>query len=163
MPAVGPIRVDVLLLLVAANSVPVLLSMMLQDRWASPIDGGRMLHDGQPLFGAHKTWRGLLAGTLAAGALGAGLSIGILTAAAVGFCALLGDLLSSFVKRRLRAQSGHDAPFLDQIPEALLPLLVLYQPLGLTTVSCAATIGAFVLLAMAAAKLFTQRRAPGPR
>ncbi len=161
MPALGPIRVDILLLLFLANSVPVLLSMVLQGRWAKPIDGGGVLHDGQPLFGPHKTWRGLLSGTLVAGAVGAGLSIGILTAAAVGLCALLGDLLSSFIKRRASAQSGHDIPFLDQIPEALLPLLLLYRPLGLNVVSCASTIGVFVFLSMAAAKVFTYRRTPG--
>jgi CDP-diglyceride synthetase len=163
MTSVGPIRVDVLLLLVLANSVPVLLSMVLQGRGAMPIDGGRVWRDGRTLFGPHKTWRGLFSGTLAAGALGAILSIGILTAAAAGFCALLGDLLSSFAKRRAGVQCGHDVLFLDQVPEALLPLLLLYRPLGLNIVSCASTAGAFVLLSMAAAKVFTHRRAPGPQ
>lgn len=37
--------------------------------------------------------------------------------------AILGNALSSFVKRRLRIPSSGSAPGLDQIPEVLLPVL----------------------------------------
>jgi CDP-2,3-bis-(O-geranylgeranyl)-sn-glycerol synthase len=50
--------------------------------------------------------------------------------------AMLGDLLSSFVKRRLRFAPSSQAIGLDQIPEALLPLLAcsLVLPLNLLDV-----------------------------
>lgn len=160
--AIGFIRVDVLLLLAVANSAPVLFSMVFGGRCATPIDAGRLLRDGRPLFGTHKTWRGLLGGALATGAVGGFLSIGIVTSAAFGFSSLLGDLLSSFIKRRAGYGSGRDFPLLDQVPEALLPMLALYRPLGLDLVSLCATFVAFVVLATGAAKVFTYRRTPGP-
>jgi CDP-2,3-bis-(O-geranylgeranyl)-sn-glycerol synthase len=45
---------------------------------------------------------------------------------------MLGDVLSSFVKRRLGLASGDSAVGLDQIPESLLPLLVCKPLLGLS-------------------------------
>ena len=154
------IRLDVLLLLAVANSVPVLVSMLLGGRWAAPIDGGLVLRDGRPLFGLHKTWRGFLSGALATGAAGALLPVGFVTALGVGLLALLGDLLSSFIKRRSNLPSGHDSLLLDQIPEALLPLTVLYALLDLDLASLIGTFTAFVLLAAAAAKIFKYRRTP---
>jgi hypothetical protein len=155
------IRVDVLLLLAVANGVPVLLSMLFAGRWATPIDGGRLLRDGRPVFGSHKTWRGLLGGAIATGALARLLPIGFMTGAAFGLCALLGDLLSSFIKRRAGYGSERDRPLLDQIPEALLPMLIFYARLRLDLVSLLITLGVFVVLAIGAAKLFTYRRTPG--
>jgi len=154
------IRIDVLLLLAVANSVPVLLSMLLKDRCATPIDGGRPWRDGRPVLGPHKTWRGLLGGMFAAGALGTMLSIGPVIAAAVGLLGLVGDLVSSFIKRRVGFRSGEDWPLLDQIPEALVPLVLLYRPLALNLLSLAATVGVFVFLALGAAKLLAYRRPP---
>ena len=155
------VRVDILVLLVVANSTPVLLSMLLAERWATAIDAGRVLTDGRPVLGPHKTWRGLLGGTLATGAIGALWPVGFVTGAAVGFCALLGDLVSSCIKRRAGLSSGADSLLLDQLPEGLVPMLILYQPLGLDLVSLPGTLAVFVLLALGAAKLFTYRRTPG--
>ena len=159
---IGFIRVDVFLLLVVANGAPLLYSIAFGGRCATPIDGGRLLRDGRPVFGTHKTWRGLVGGAVATGAVGGLLPIGILTAAAFGFSALLGDLLSSFIKRRAGYGSGRDSPLLDQVPEALLPMLAFYGALGLDFVSLCATFVAFVVLAVGAAKVFTYRRTPGP-
>lgn len=155
------INLEALLLLAAANSAPVLLSMLLGDRWAASIDGGRHLRDGRPVFGPHKTWRGLLGGTAAAGVTGALLSAGFVTGAAFGLLALIGDLLSSFIKRRLGYQSGRDSPVIDQLPEALLPLLVLHGRMGVGLAAGGGTLGTFILLGVAAAKVFTYRRTPG--
>jgi CDP-2,3-bis-(O-geranylgeranyl)-sn-glycerol synthase len=41
-----------------------------------------------------------------------------------GLLALAGDMLSSFIKRRLELASSARAVGLDQIPEALLPMLL---------------------------------------
>ena len=142
-----------LFLLVAANTAPVLLARALPGRLAYPIDANRILRDGQPLFGSHKTWRGLIAGTLAASAAGISVSVGFATGAAFGALALTGDLLSSFVKRRLARASGHWTPLIDQIPESLLPLLILQHQLGLEGGSLFGTVAVFTLLDMVASKL----------
>ena len=59
---------------------------------------------------------------------------------------MLGDALSSFIKRRMGAAPGGRATGLDQIPEALLPPLVLKGIRGLTLVQIAGiTFALFVL------------------
>ena len=123
--------VELLLLLLAANGAPVLLARLLGDRWAWPVDSGVLLRDGRPLFGRSKTWRGIVVGVAATAVVallfGHGIAFGILFGAA----SLAGDLLSSFVKRRLGIQSSGKAVGLDQVPEALLPLLVCRGELGI--------------------------------
>ena len=120
------------LLLLIANGSPIIARAALGDRLAAPLDGGRTLADGQRLLGASKTWRGLVAAavssTLCAPLFGLSWQIGIL----VGGLAMLGDALSSFVKRRLGMASGAMAPGLDHLPESLLPLLACRPLLGLS-------------------------------
>ena len=113
-----------LLLLVIVNGAPILARWLLGSHGAWPVDGGRRYADGRPLLGPAKTWRGLfaalLAGALAAPPLGLSPLLGLQLAAA----AMAGDLLSSFLKRRLGYASSSMALGLDQIPEALLPALL---------------------------------------
>ena len=123
--------IDVLLLLLAANGAPVLVARVLGERWAWPVDGGARFTDGRPLFGPSKTWRGLLSGVLLTGIVGQLLGLGFLLGMLFGAASLAGDLSSSFIKRRLGVVSSGRALLLDQIPEALLPLLVCRQLLGL--------------------------------
>jgi len=89
-----------------------------------PLDGNRRFLDGEFIFGGSKTVRGLLVSsvitTLAAVALGLAPVIGFV----IGAAAMLGDLISSFIKRRLRLPPGSKATLLDQVPESLLPLLI---------------------------------------
>jgi predicted CDP-diglyceride synthetase/phosphatidate cytidylyltransferase len=117
------IELVLLALLLVANGSPVVLRMLLGERWGRPLDGDRRAADGRPLFGPSKTLAGLTvslaATTLCALVVGPSVWIGLL----IGTCAMLGDLLSSFVKRRLGLASGYMALGLDQIPESLLPLL----------------------------------------
>jgi CDP-2,3-bis-(O-geranylgeranyl)-sn-glycerol synthase len=88
--------------------------------------------DGRPLFGSSKTIRGallaILVTTAGAPLIGLDWKIGAL----VGLSAMIGDLFSSFVKRRLAMASSSQASGLDQIPESLLPLLVCRGALALT-------------------------------
>jgi len=113
-----------MLLLLTANGSPILVRNLLGDRWGTPLDAGRSLADGHRLLGDSKTWRGLAAAvfctTLVATVIGWPWEIG----ATVGCFAMLGDALSSFIKRRLGRPSSATAPGLDHIPESLLPLLV---------------------------------------
>lgn len=135
-----------LLLLIAAHATPVALAKAIGHRWAAPIDGGRMMDDGRGVLGSHKTWRGLIGGTLAASAVGETLGLGLLLGALFGFIALLGDLASSFTKRRLGHTSGTSVPLLDQLPEALFPMVILYGPLELDALSLTGTALTFLVL-----------------
>ncbi len=123
---------EILLLLWLINFIPPMLAHLLGDRWGVPLDRGRLFRDGLPLLGFHKTGRGV-AGGIVAGALGGMLLgfpwwIGLLA----GMLSMAGDLVASFIKRRLGISSGHIMPGLDQGPEGLLPFLVLgpYCSLG---------------------------------
>ena len=125
-----------LLILIAANGIPILLHWWFGAKFSKPLDAGILLPDGQPLFGFSKTWRGLLIGTLGA-AVTAGL-LGFSLGFSVGFSllSLLGDLLSSFIKRRIKFASSRQFTGVDQVPEALVPLIVgaYWLEYGLTTI-----------------------------
>ena len=120
-----------LVLVTLANGTPVLAKRLLGDRFAWPIDGGKCLPDGHPIFGHAKTFRGLLLAMVATAAvaplLGFSWKIGLL----VGTTAMAGDLISSFIKRRLALTPHSQALGLDQVPEVLLPLLACKTQLDL--------------------------------
>ncbi|TDY00981.1 CDP-archaeol synthase [Thiohalophilus thiocyanatoxydans] len=121
-----------LFLLLVANGAPILVRWLPGIRhWHRPLDADHHLADGRQLFGDHKTWRGLIAAVLLTAAAGWLLNLPLWLGALFGALSMLGDLLASFIKRRRQLTPGAAAPGLDQLPEALLPLLVLYQPLGL--------------------------------
>jgi CDP-2,3-bis-(O-geranylgeranyl)-sn-glycerol synthase len=123
---------QMLILLALANGTPVFATKFFGARFSRPIDGGVRLFDGRPLFGASKTIRGallaILVTTAGAPLIGLEWKIGAL----VGLSAMIGDLLSSFIKRRLAMASSSQATGLDQIPESLLPLLACRGALALT-------------------------------
>jgi hypothetical protein len=123
---------EALLLIMVANGAPILLARLLRSRRLPPVDFGYRLPDGRPLFGASKTWPGIAAAVSATAVLAAALGYSWLAGAAAGAAAMAGDLLSSFTKRRLGVAPSGQALALDQIPEALLPALVLayWLPLG---------------------------------
>ncbi len=123
-------------MLVLANGMPVLAARLLGPSWDYPIDGGRLLADGRPVLGRQKTWRGLISGTLATTLFAAWAGVGALFGCVFGLLALLGDAGSSFIKRRRGLADSGRAPGLDQIPEALLPMIVagFWLPLNWLTV-----------------------------
>jgi CDP-diglyceride synthetase len=101
---------------------------------ARPLDGGMTLADGQPLFGHSKTIRGVVLSivvtTLGAPWIGLDWTIGLLISA----MAMIGDLFSSFTKRRMKLAPGSMALGLDQTPEALLPAFACRWILPITVV-----------------------------
>jgi CDP-archaeol synthase len=121
-----------LILLAVANGAPLLAKKLVGDLFAHPLDGGRTLADGYPLFGASKTIRGLLVGvgaaTVAAPLLGLDWASGLV----IGLGAMAGDLFSSFLKRRMGLSPSSRAFGLDHIPESLIPALASVHDLGLT-------------------------------
>jgi len=108
--------------LAVANTAPLVGKNIFGNRFRLTVDCGLAFFDGRPVFGRSKTFRGIV------------LSLSILTAAAVApiiglqvkigavsaAVAMSGDLLSSFVKRRLNLPPSSRATGLDQIPESLL-------------------------------------------
>ena len=72
--------------------------------------------------------------------------------------AMAADLATSFVKRRLNLAPGREVPGVDQIPEALVPLLVLSRPLGISVAVAGLMTGVFLLLDLAALPLRHRRR-----
>ena len=114
---------ELLILLALANGAPVIAKKIFRDHLSAPLDGGALFFDGRPVFGPSKTVRGVIL-ALGATALGATLlGLGWQTGILVAGLAMAGDLLSSFIKRRLGRPASSRAIGLDQIPESLLPLL----------------------------------------
>lgn len=134
-----------LLLLFFANGTPVFVARIMKERLATPLDGGLRLRDRQPLFGNSKTIRGIVSSVLATSAAGAILGLGWGAGAAFAAAAMAGDLTSSFLKRRLGFKVHAQVFGLDQIPEALFPLLVLKSRLDLNLVDVAAIVAVFLL------------------
>ena len=85
-----------------------------------PIDAGKNFTDGRRILGDGKTWEGLMIGTLTGFVLGYpvlyffGLGT-MIDALLLSFGALFGDLVGSFVKRRVGLKRGEEAPLLDQL------------------------------------------------
>ena len=111
---------QLLVLIGMVNGAPILLRRALGEHLSHRVDGGCLWPDGRPLFGPRKTLVGLagaiITGTLLGWAFGLGWQVGLL----MGGFAMLGDLGSSFVKRRLKVPPSGQAPGLDQIPESSL-------------------------------------------
>ena len=141
-----PVELKVLLLILIANGTPVMVTYLCGSQGRYPVDSGRILTDGHRLFGASKTWRGVALALLAtlSGALLLEFSVWI--GLIIGTTAMLGDLLSSFIKRRLGLPSSGRALGLDQIPEALLPLLAVADRFALSGLTIAAIVASFALL-----------------
>lgn len=144
---------DALLLVIVANLAPWAGGRLLQSRWRAPLDGGAELADGSRLLGDHKTWRGLALGVLGCAVAARLLGRPLLLGAAFGALALGADAASSFTKRRLGLRPGTEIPGLDQLPEALVPLLVLARPLGLRLTDAVAVASVFMLLDLATLRM----------
>lgn len=117
-----------------ANAAPLLFG------GGRTLDGGRKLSDGQPIFGSHKTVRGVVAGILAGSVIGLAESLVDPRLALAGFMialgAVLGDLLGAFIKRRLSVEPGRAFPILDQLDFVIGSLLLGYAffPIGFLSV-----------------------------
>ena len=135
--------VQLTILLAVANGVPVLAAKLCGHHFSVPLDHWTNFIDGKPLFGKSKTIRGvvfaILLTAIAATLLRFGWTIGI----AVGSMAMVGDLFSSFVKRRLNLPPSSRATFLDQVPESLFPLLACRGSLSLSILDIVICVAVF--------------------
>ena len=127
-----------------ANAAPVIFG------GGQPMDFGRTFFDGKPFLGSHKTFRGFLAG-LVVGTLvglvqallferilvqyGSQFQYNVFLGFMLSLGALTGDLIESFIKRRLNRSSGSSLPVADQIDFILGAFLfsIPVLPLSLTT------------------------------
>lgn len=137
---------QLLSLILIANGTPILVGRVMGDILDSPIDLGLTLRDGHRLFGVSKTWRGvltsLLVTTCCAMLMGLDGEIGLVA----GIFSMVGDLVSSFVKRRLAIGSSEMFTGMDQVPESLLPALALKTTLSLSWLDVIGVVALFVLL-----------------
>ncbi len=145
-------------LLAAAHVAPWAAGRALGHRWAAPIDAGATLWDGRRLLGDHKTWRGVVASALLCALLSPLLAYSVWLGLAFAALAMGADLLSSFLKRRLSLAPGREVPGLDQIPEALVPLLWLAPALQIHWLTVALLTSLFFLLDLAAIPLRHRHR-----
>ena len=108
-----------------ANASPVVLG------GGGPIDGGVNWIDGKPLLGSHKTVKGtvlgIVVGTLV-GVLQGNVLGGVLQAGG----AILGDIVFSFLKRRVDMEPGASFPFVDQLDFIIFAVILSFpvQPTG---------------------------------
>jgi CDP-diglyceride synthetase len=123
---------QILVLLTFANGMPIVAKKIFGSRFALPLDAGIIFFDGRPVFGASKTMRGIVVSIL-------------ITSAIVASSAMAGDLVSSFVKRRLNFPPSSQALGLDQVPESLFPMLACRDALSLTIADIALGVGIFFI------------------
>lgn len=147
------IWLQALLLVVVANGAPVAAWRLFGRRWALPVDAGMRLADGRPLFGPTKTFRGVVSAIAAA--IGGAVLLGLpwQAGALVGAGSMAGDLLSSFVKRRLGIAPSRMALGLDQLPESLIPLLLVKDRLALDAADVTAAVAGFVVVELALSRV----------
>ncbi len=128
-----------------ANATPVFANKIpLLNKWQTPMDFGLAWRH-KRLLGSNKTWRGVVTGTIIAGLTGLllypltnsgqsrweifGLSL------LMGFGALLGDAIESFIKRQRGVPAGHSWFPFDQIDYIIGGLLLIspFADLSLAT------------------------------
>lgn len=114
-----------------ANAAPVVFG------GGVPVDFGMAAWDGKRLLGDGKTWKGLIVGIVS------GVLVGYAEAALTGnsmfaFLALLsstgamlGDILGSFIKRRLDYERGRPSLLMDQLLFILLAIVLAYPILAM--------------------------------
>jgi hypothetical protein len=141
-----PIYLKLLFLIVVANLAPIIGQRLLRNRFAFPLDSGSRFLDGRPLLGPSKTWRGYLFSILITSACAWVEGLDMATGLVFSLAALLGDSVTSFIKRRLGLVSGGHAPGLDQVLESLLPLLMVQHRFDLALSGILGVVITFIIL-----------------
>ena len=138
--------IHLLLLIIIANGAPIILRTLMGKRLDFAIDCGFRLPDKNPVLGSSKTWRGVI-GAIVFTSIGAVLlGYSVPTGVQIALYALLGDILSSFIKRRLGMAPSTMAPLIDQVPESLFPALMLMDTFELDYQSIIILVCAFIVI-----------------
>lgn len=141
----GILEFKLLALLFVANGTPILAKRLLGARLAKPVDAGSSYSDGRPWLGPAKTWRGLVLAPVVTAVAALLMDLDPLLGALIAVLAMVGDLITSFLKRRMGLASSSRALGMDQVPEALLPLLVCMPLLDIGVMSVVLILVAFTL------------------
>ena len=143
----------VLLLIIVANGAPIMVRYLLGQHLSLPVDFHRSFFDGKRIFGNSKTWIGLISipvlSILTAWLLGLAIEIGAL----IGVGVVLGDLFSSFTKRRLGMKESSMAIGLDQIPESLFPFLFVNKIYNFPLSEIALGVLSFIILELLVSRI----------
>lgn len=133
---------------VIANRIPA------YNRWNTPIDFGKSYH-GVRIFGDHKTWRGIVAGTVCGTVAGLILTATalrndhtitwLLFFLAMSFGALVGDAIKSLFKRRFGVKSGQSWFPFDQL-DYIFGALLFTLPFGIVTPTFALSVIVFYFI-----------------
>ncbi|MDD4307815.1 MAG: CDP-2,3-bis-(O-geranylgeranyl)-sn-glycerol synthase [Thermoplasmata archaeon] len=153
-PLIHPIPMDEIIEGISAilRAVWLMVPMLIPNSAAvlfgggTPVDFGRKMKDGTRILGDGKTWRGLIGGTLSGITLGliqvvimkaldapewtysACVTQTVIILFLLSFGSMFGDMLGSFLKRRIKIARGAKAPGLDQY-DFLIGTLILMVPL----------------------------------
>ncbi len=108
-----------------ANASPVIFG------GGAPLDGGVNWLDGKPFLGGHKTTKGTIFG------ITIGSIVGLLQGNFIGGVlqavgAIFGDIIASFLKRRINIEPGDSFPLADQLDFIILAVALSY-PVQLTS------------------------------
>lgn len=145
--------IDLLGLILIANGSPVLARKLLRDKFNQPIDRGYILHDGYRLLGSSKTWRGVLAALAFTSCCALIMGYPLVTGLFIALLSLCGDLVSSFIKRRLGRPSSSMFLFLDQVPESLFPALIMAGKFNLDYLDIIYLVVIFILAELTLSRL----------
>ncbi len=119
------------------NFIPPFISIIFGNRWNTPLDFRKTFIDDKPILGSHKTIRGfcgaILIGTISSPLLGWSYSNGFI----VVLLSMVGDILTSFIKRRLNKPEGTVMAGLDQLFEGLFPILFVHRTYDLSLLTSA--------------------------
>ena len=148
--------IHLLLMIIVANASPVIIRNLMHDKWDQTIDADMIFVDGQPLLGTSKTWRGIIASICFTSIVGIFLGYSIQTGIIISLLAMIGDISSSFIKRRLKLAPSSMAPLLDQVPESFFPALIMMQSFNLNMLSVLILIILFIIFELSLSKILYQ-------
>ena len=136
---------QLLLLIIIANGAPIITRQWLNCRFSHAVDLDHDLADNNRIFGPSKTWRGIFSSLLATPVVAVLLGYSIETGLMVAVYAVIGDLISSFIKRRLSMTASSMAPLLDQVPESFIPAFMMRQTFNLDILSVILLVLIFII------------------
>lgn len=143
-----------LVLLGVSNTMPIVARIILKKRLETPVDFNRAFLDGRPVFGPHKTWRGIAASIAGTAVISWTTGFGVVIGVKLAVFSMAGDLISSFIKRRMSLKSGARATGIDQAIEAFLPLAVMKEQFGITWTECLGITMVFTVLEIILSPIF---------
>ena len=152
------IELKLLLLIGVVNGAPILARRVLGRRFRYPIDANWNFFDGRPVLGSSKTWIGLCSAMVLGCSVAPMLGMRWIEGFTVAAASMLGDLLSSFTKRRAGLEVHSRATGLDQIPECLLPALAYKWQFGLSIQGVLIVVVSFFIVEILLSRLLYQFR-----